>query len=360
MDHAIEELIEIGGLHYDTSLTTLGSYLAPLPLEPRKSKLLLYAQLFGCKEAALSMLAAADAKDPFMQFGSSRQAMNDTKLHWAGPWCCDAAPTIHALNEFLKESSFDRKRFCDSNQLSYQGLDHMARVRKELAHYMETSDLVPFQTSLEHNEEMALLMATIVAAYFPQVARLPFSARRPRSSSKYQGPLKVLTQNHGSVMVSMTATNGARDTLNGDYLAFGKALDTGSVQLMDTTVVPTLAVASLAGTRLEVDAGSLGDDRIVIDRSSFYTMWTARGMGPILSKVRRLLGDELRMSFEAKKNHVNPHFRDGEHAAALADFMRELTRAFLEEYRIAAGELDSQGQPHGTYPSQKRPHMSHW
>ena len=39
-----------------------GSYLAPLPLEPRKSKLLLYAQLFGCKEAALSMLAAADAK----------------------------------------------------------------------------------------------------------------------------------------------------------------------------------------------------------------------------------------------------------------------------------------------------------
>ena len=48
----------------------------------------------------------------------------------------------------------------------------MARVRKELAHYMETSDLVPFQTSLEHNEEMALLMATIVAAYFPQVARV--------------------------------------------------------------------------------------------------------------------------------------------------------------------------------------------
>lgn len=48
----------------------------------------------------------------------------------------------------------------------------MARVRMELSHYMETSGLVPFQTALQHNEEMALLMATIVAAYFPQVARV--------------------------------------------------------------------------------------------------------------------------------------------------------------------------------------------
>jgi hypothetical protein len=87
-------------------------------------------------------------------------------------------------------------------------------------------------------------------------------------------------------------------------------------------------------------------------------MWTAQGLGPVLSNVRRLLGDELRMSFEAKKHHVSPTFRSAEHKEALESFMTVLTQAFLEEYRIAAGELDGQGEPHSGYPTQKRPHVA--
>lgn len=48
----------------------------------------------------------------------------------------------------------------------------MSRVRGELAHYMEKTGLLPFQVALEHNEEMALLMATVVAALYPQLARV--------------------------------------------------------------------------------------------------------------------------------------------------------------------------------------------
>ncbi|KAJ8972925.1 hypothetical protein NQ317_014875 [Molorchus minor] len=80
---AIRRLEDVGALDKDDNLTPLGHHLAPLPVDVRIGKLMLYGAIFGCVDAALTMAACLSYKNPFVAPFGKREEANWKKQSFA-------------------------------------------------------------------------------------------------------------------------------------------------------------------------------------------------------------------------------------------------------------------------------------
>lgn len=77
---AIDSLIEVKALTADEELTTLGSQLTKLPLDVYLGKLVLYASIFKCVDAGLTIAAILSSKSPFSAPIGARSQADQARL----------------------------------------------------------------------------------------------------------------------------------------------------------------------------------------------------------------------------------------------------------------------------------------
>jgi HrpA-like RNA helicase len=84
--NALELLTQLGALGGDEQLTPLGHLLAALPLEPRLGKMLLWSQLLGVHDPALTLACAMASKDVFTMPTGARGQQQQQQPQGASKW----------------------------------------------------------------------------------------------------------------------------------------------------------------------------------------------------------------------------------------------------------------------------------
>jgi len=130
---ALEQLLALGALKTDGSLSEDGAKMAKLPLEPSYSKALLAAGAEGCCTQMLSLIAilAVDGS-AFAAPAEQREAANDAKRRFSSPQG-DTITLLHVLSAFdLHRNAAAARRWCASNFVNRRTLESAVQIRNQL------------------------------------------------------------------------------------------------------------------------------------------------------------------------------------------------------------------------------------
>ncbi|KAI0651863.1 P-loop containing nucleoside triphosphate hydrolase protein [Trametes meyenii] len=199
VEAAIQSLHMVGALDTNNNLTSLGSVLLQLPVDPRLGRLVLFGSFFRCLDAALTLAAIMGAREPFVAPMHVKVEAQAVKNSWTPEeFRSDLLAALRAYREWWALQSqghyVSANRFCQDNFLSKPTLLNIAKVKEHLlkalfdvgvidisaggashntyrppqARSRETLS-VPHQLN-EHNDSLPLLAALISVACQPKFA----------------------------------------------------------------------------------------------------------------------------------------------------------------------------------------------
>ncbi|KDR10772.1 hypothetical protein L798_15339, partial [Zootermopsis nevadensis] len=129
---ALWQLKQLGAIDTaeGTKLTKLGHRMALLPLDPRFSKILLSAEVYGCLEEILSIVALLSSESVFIIPPSKREQA--VVAH--GKFVSSSGDHITLLNIYRSFSTVtQKKQWCHENFLNVRNLQYASEVRSQLA-----------------------------------------------------------------------------------------------------------------------------------------------------------------------------------------------------------------------------------
>ncbi|KAH9898390.1 P-loop containing nucleoside triphosphate hydrolase protein [Cubamyces lactineus] len=196
---AIQSLHMVGALDANNNLTSLGSVLLQLPVDPRLGRLVLFGSFFRCLDAALTLAAIMGAREPFVAPIHVKAEAQARKNSWTPEeFRSDVLAALRAYREWWALQSqglyVSANRFCQDNFLSKPTLLNIAKVKDHLLKALydvgvidisaggtskntyvppgaRSRDVptVPSQLN-EHNDSLPLLAALIAIACQPKFA----------------------------------------------------------------------------------------------------------------------------------------------------------------------------------------------
>ncbi|KAI0778196.1 P-loop containing nucleoside triphosphate hydrolase protein [Trametes elegans] len=137
IDAAIESLHMVGALDMDENLTSLGSVLLQLPVDPRLGRLVLLGSFFRCLDAALTLAAIMSGREPFVAPMHLKAEAQARKNSWTpAEFRSDLIAALRAYQEWWGMQSkglyVSANRFCMDNFLSKPTLLNIAKVKDQL------------------------------------------------------------------------------------------------------------------------------------------------------------------------------------------------------------------------------------
>lgn len=175
-------LLELIGALEKGQLTALGTYLSAIPADLRCAKLLVFGALFGCLEPCLTIASILTVKDPFVSPRDKREEADAAKSVFSTNHG-DLMLSLSAYDEYAERCSQLRYReiqqWCNDKFLSHNTLRDITSTRSQLLESLKDAGLVPLKYRSSENTSMDyspyLLRALIAAALQPQIAeiRLP-------------------------------------------------------------------------------------------------------------------------------------------------------------------------------------------
>jgi HrpA-like RNA helicase len=129
---AVHHLRALGAFVAEGSeLTPLGQHLARMPLDPQIGKMLVFGALMRCTEDVLTIAAALCSRSPFLSPIDRRDEANKCKAKLAGPSRSDHIALLRAYHGW-ENAGKGRRRYCDDNFLSYDGMRQLSGLRRQL------------------------------------------------------------------------------------------------------------------------------------------------------------------------------------------------------------------------------------
>ncbi|KAI1797890.1 P-loop containing nucleoside triphosphate hydrolase protein [Ganoderma leucocontextum] len=137
IEAAIQSLHMVGALDANDNLTSLGSVLLQLPVDPRLGRLVLFGSFFRCLDSALTLAAIMGAREPFVAPIHIKQEAQARKNSWTPEdFRSDILAALRAYKEWwaLQSQSLfvSANRFCQDNFLSKPTLLNIAKVKDHL------------------------------------------------------------------------------------------------------------------------------------------------------------------------------------------------------------------------------------
>ena len=137
IEAAIKSLHMVGALDANNNLTSLGSVLLQLPVDPRLGRLVLFGSFFRCLDSALTIAALMGSREPFVAPIHIKQEAQAKKNSWTPEeFRSDILAALRAYNEWWALQSqnlfVSANRFCQDNFLSKPTLLNVAKVKDHL------------------------------------------------------------------------------------------------------------------------------------------------------------------------------------------------------------------------------------
>lgn len=176
MKRALFELIVMGALGRDRSLTPRGKKMAALPLEPRYALLLLKAQEFGCGEEMISLVALLSVEGLFFSPRDKRDVAEKARRKFVASEG-DHCTLLNVLRGFEEEGLRDRS-WCHDHFVNERALRRAIDIREQLRGVCKRVD-VRLESCWPETEPV---LRCLVAGCFLNIAiRLPATKDRRRA-----------------------------------------------------------------------------------------------------------------------------------------------------------------------------------
>ena len=137
IEAAIQSLHMVGALDANNNLTSLGSVLLQLPVDPRLGRLVLFGSFFRCLDAALTLAAIMGSREPFVAPMHVKAEAQARKNSWTpDEFRSDMLAALRAYREWWALQSqghfVTANRFCSDNFLSKPTLLNIEKVKQHL------------------------------------------------------------------------------------------------------------------------------------------------------------------------------------------------------------------------------------
>ena len=137
IEAAIQSLHMVGALDPNNNLTSLGSVLLQLPVDPRLGRLVLFGSFFRCLDSALTLAAIMGSREPFVAPMHVKAEAQAKKNSWTPEeFRSDLLAALRAYREWWALQSqglyVSANRFCSDNFLSKPTLLNIAKVKDHL------------------------------------------------------------------------------------------------------------------------------------------------------------------------------------------------------------------------------------
>eukprot|EP00656_Telonema_subtile_P030709 TRINITY_DN33695_c0_g1_i1.p1 TRINITY_DN33695_c0_g1~~TRINITY_DN33695_c0_g1_i1.p1 ORF type:complete len:686 (+),score=123.78 TRINITY_DN33695_c0_g1_i1:102-2159(+) len=286
VDRAVEELISIGALSAELELTSLGTHLSQLPVDPRVGKLLLVGAAFGPAAAnhALTVAASLASRNPFMSPMDKREEADRAKakfVHSAlGP--SDHVIVLNAYDAWDRLQGEEKFRFCREHFLGLRSMQAIAGLKRQLLEILSDAGFVRSGLHARHVERagmrddsdgvrtvllgeqaardredpathQALVSALLCAALFPQVISVEQQPpSKKKASTGERPPPKFFIRECGAsepvpVAIHPSSVLSKVKGCASPYLVYHELVRTTKLYVRDATPVSPLALVLFGG-----------------------------------------------------------------------------------------------------------------
>ncbi|XP_071051704.1 3'-5' RNA helicase YTHDC2-like [Onthophagus taurus] len=249
--NAINDLVSLGALDSNESLTVLGSHLLRLCIEPHLGKMLIYSVIFKCLDPVLTVVATLTHKDPFVlpTKGSEKvEALKRKKSLTCGTFSDHMALLmVYQKWQEAKLTKTERK-FYREYYVSPSCMDMISATRCHLVSLLRQSGLVPVSSGIRNlvqfNRSWPIVKAALCAGLYPNVV---FSHHN-----------KVVSRNEKRVLMHSTSClRGTMEYSSGLWFVFDEMSKLGNLcNLKGVTAVTPLTIVLTAGSTLRFDPES--------------------------------------------------------------------------------------------------------
>ncbi|XP_020966764.1 DExH-box ATP-dependent RNA helicase DExH5, mitochondrial isoform X2 [Arachis ipaensis] len=246
VQNAIEYLKIIGALDENENLTTLGSYLTMLPMEPKLGKMLILGAIFNCLDPILTVAAGLSVRDPFLTPLDKKDLAEAAKSQFAGAYS-DHLALIKAY-EGWKDAELDIGgcEYCWKNFLSAQSMKAIDALRREFRCLLKDIGLVDSNTANCNlwSCDVNLIRAVICYGLYPGICAVVHNEKS----------FSLKTMEDGQVLLYSNSVNARETRIPYPWLLFNEKIKVNSVFLRDSTAVPDAVVLLFGGNLLKGDA----------------------------------------------------------------------------------------------------------
>nr|VWO96762.1 Uncharacterized protein [Ganoderma boninense] len=202
IEAAIQSLHMVGALDTNNNLTSLGSVLLQLPVDPRLGRLVLFGSFFRCLDSALTLAAIMGSREPFVAPIHVKQEAQARKNSWTpDSFRSDILAALRAYKEWWALQSqnlfVSANRFCQDNFLSKPTLLNIAKVKDHLLKALYDVGVIDYPPvdgyrmfPLERGRETSLRSRTSSTKTANRFPFLPHSSRSLANRSSPFVPAK--------------------------------------------------------------------------------------------------------------------------------------------------------------------------
>ena len=315
-----------------SDLTPLGYHLARMPVDPKVGKMLIFGSLLRCTEDVLTIAACLCSRTPFLSPADKRDEASRAKAKLAGPTRSDHIALLRAYHGW-QDAGKGRRRFCEENFLSYDGMRTVSDLRRQLGTLLVDAG---FASSSKRNggrstessfatlKSTNILRAALCAGMFPNIIKVKKPPKayyemsggnfektpEPRELKffcKIEGNAKPAMESDGMlsggqnqaqqrsqerVFLHPSSVNFKEGGFASPWMVYFQKVKTSRVFIRDSTMVPPYAMALFGGS-LEV---VYTRNKIVVDGWAYFDA-PAR-VGVLVQELRKELSTLLNRKIE--------------------------------------------------------------
>lgn len=160
VEAAIMNLVVLGALQTDLSLTHVGKRMNCFPLEPSHSRALVAAQELGCVSEVLGIVSVLSASSKlFFDTTENREAASDARLIFRHPTGdhLTALNALHSYEDLIRGGAArgERKEWCKTHFVNERALSEAVDIKDQLRSICERQK-IDWRTSAGDNTDLVL------------------------------------------------------------------------------------------------------------------------------------------------------------------------------------------------------------
>jgi HrpA-like RNA helicase len=299
--NALDILIQVGAIislpnsnadSQSEKLTSLGKYLAKLPVDCRLGKMLVYGALFKCFSTTVTIVAALSAsKSPFVESADSDESLRSihSKFKHSNS---DFLTLVNVWDAFEAASNCGKAyQFCRSNKLNMTALKEINDSRKEYFKLIKSVGLVSGQYNLSmplnqadsFSRNEAIVHSIVCAGLYPNIGIFDVNSN---GKVVIQHNSQILTVHKSSVNAKASPSNSRR------WLVFGEKFGTArTISVSTTCFIHPFAMLLFGGV---IDVQHM-KRRVVIDET--FEVPLAAKSGITIVKLRKCMDEAIEKYF---------------------------------------------------------------
>lgn len=255
VDSALQNLVSLGALTAEETLTPLGRLLAQLPVHPTLGKMIVLGIIFKCLDPMIILGAATHERDIFIRPLDRRAAADAARKRFGGQSNSDHLATLNAFyaaREAEKRGMMTFQQVTQNNYLHRGAFTSISRTAEEIEQILRDAQLIDRNDSLMaaarygghkvnvNSDSEQLVKALLVAGLYPNIAL------------QHKMGMMLRTQSEASTHVHMSSINNGELRRDDQqrlvvYTTMALSQDGGRINLRDTTFIHPLAALLLGG-----------------------------------------------------------------------------------------------------------------